>query len=426
MIAPEVTLAPLAFLRELFEAAVLAAQPEHTLAPFLPERSKGRLIVVGAGKAAASMARAVESHYGDAVEGMVITRYGYAQATRHIKVVEASHPVPDQAGLSATRKLESLVTDLQPEDTVICLISGGASALLCAPCPGISLEEKQALTVALLRSGAPITQVNCVRKALSSVKGGRLAARIAPARLITLILSDVCGDIPSAIGSGPTIADATVTDPNTILARYSIPVSDAVRLALTQNKPVPVLPPNQTFQIVGSAEQSLKRAQAHAIRLGVPAVILSDRIEGEAREAGKVLGALAQRSAAHGEPFSSPVVLISGGETTVTLRGAGRGGPNTEFLLSLALQLDGQPGVYALSCDTDGIDGSEDNAGALITPDSLERARKLQLNPVLHLEQNDAYSFFQKLGDLVLTGPTHTNVNDFRAILVLGPDGAKP
>ncbi len=331
-----VTLAPLVFLRKLFETAVLAAQPEHTLAPFLPERGKGRLIVVGAGKAAASMARAVESHYGNAVEGMVITRYGYAQATRHIEVVEASHPVPDQAGLNATRKLESLVTHLQPEDTVICLISGGASALLCAPYPGISLEEKRALTVALLRSGAPITQVNCVRKALSSVKGGRLAARIAPAKLTTLILSDVCGDIPSAIGSGPTIADATVTDPSAILERYSIPVSDAVRRALTENKPVPALPANQTFQIVGSAEQSLKRAQAHALRLGMPAVILSDRIEGESREVGKVLGALAERAATRGEPFSTPVVLISGGETTVTLRGAGRGGPNTEFLLSLA------------------------------------------------------------------------------------------
>ncbi|MDX2052333.1 MAG: glycerate kinase [Polyangiaceae bacterium] len=414
---------PRLFLRSLFDAAVNAAQPERTLAAFLPPRPSGRLIVVGAGKAAASMARATEAHYGTGLSGLVITRYGYSQPTHHIEVIEASHPVPDLAGVRATQRLLAAVSNLTPQDLVIFLISGGASALLCAPAQGISLEEKQELTRALLRSGAPISEVNSVRKALSLVKGGRLAEAIAPAQLVTLAISDVAGDIPSAIGSGPTVLGdveqgVVGSAAQSILVKYGIVPSEAVQRALERTQPIAALPANQSFHIVASAEQSLQAAKKASLNLGIPCAILSDRLEGEAREVAKVLAALARRSAEQDEPFSAPRVLLSGGETTVTLRGEGRGGPNTELLLSMAIELREQAGVYALSGDTDGIDGSESNAGAIITPDTLRRAHALGLNPKTYLDRNDAYGFFNALGDLVETGPTYTNVNDFRAILI--------
>ncbi len=417
---------PRALLRRLFDAAVARADPLHAVPPHLPEPPRGRTVVVGAGKAAAAMARAVEEHWDGPLEGLVVTRYGHGLPCRRIEVVEAGHPLPDHGGREAARRILGHARGLGPDDLLLCLISGGGSALLTAPAPGLTLEDKQAVTRALLRSGATIAEINAVRKHLSAIKGGRLAQLAAPARIVTLAISDVPGDDPAVIASGPTVADpSTRTDALAVLARYGIEPPPAVRDRLDaedSETPKPGDPAfaNATLRMVATPQQALEAAAEVARNAGLAPLILSDRLEGEAREAGKVLAAIARQVTAHGQPVPAPCVLLSGGETTVTVRGTGRGGRNAEFLLGLTIALDGQPGIWALAADTDGIDGSEDNAGAISGPDSLARAAVAGIDASRRLADNDAYGFFAALGDLVATGPTRTNVNDFRAILVTG------
>lgn len=417
------------FLRGLFTAAVVRSDPRSTLAAFLPpEPASGRVIVLGAGKAAAAMASALEAAWNRPLEGLVVTRYDHGLPLKQIALIEASHPVPDAAGESASAKILALAESAGPDDTVIFLASGGASALLSAPAPGITLAEKRNLTSALLKSGATIHEMNAVRKHLSAVKGGRLAVAASPARLLTFAISDVPGDDPDVIGSGPTVPDAsTLTDAKAVLSRFGI--KPAASIVARLNDPAAETPKpddpifeRAEFHMIATPQASLEAARDLAVKAGCAAPILSDRIEGEARDVGSVLAAIALASADTGEPFPKPAVLLSGGETTVTVRGAGRGGRNVEFLLGLALALDGAPGISAIACDTDGIDGSEDNAGAVITPTTLERAAALGIDVKARLADNDAYSVFAALGDLVMTGPTLTNVNDFRAILVGDPN----
>ena len=420
------------FLRALFQTAVDRADPRGSLAFHMPPQpTTGRVIVLGAGKAAASMAAAVESAWCCPLEGMVVTRYGHGVALKQIELIEASHPVPDASGTEASAKILSLAKTAGAEDTVIFLVSGGASALLSAPADGILLDEKRSLTSALLKSGATIHEMNAVRKHLSAVKGGQLAVAAAPAKLITLAISDVPGDDPDVIGSGPTLPDAsTLADAKAVLLHHSIVPAPSIQERLNSPeaetcKPGDPVFKNATFQMIATPQASLEAARDMAIKAGLSAPILSDRIEGEARDVAKVLGALALATSAKGDPFSSPAVLLSGGETTVTVRGSGRGGRNVEFLLSLAITLDGAKGISALACDTDGIDGIEDNAGAIITPTTLARAKALGIDVQARLADNDAYSVFAALGDLVMTGPTLTNVNDFRAILIGGEFGGQ-
>jgi glycerate 2-kinase len=414
---------PRIFLCGLLDAAIAAANPDAILAPHLPPRPPGRTIVLGAGKAAAAMARAVERHMGP-VEGLVVTRYGHAVDCAAVEVVEAAHPVPDAAGQGAARRVLDYAKSAGEGDLVLCLISGGASALLTLPAEGLSLEDKQAVSRALLASGADIAQMNAVRKHLSAIKGGRLAAAAHPAKLLSLLISDVPGDDPAVIGSGPTVADPTTfADARAILGHYGIEPPPAVRehlAAARDETPKPGDPRLERAKtiIVARPQASLEAAAARAEADGVRALILGDAIEGEAREVGKVLAGIALQARRHGPPAPPPCVLLSGGETTVTLRGAGRGGRNAELLLALTLHLRGASGVSALAADTDGIDGSEDNAGALALPDSLARAGAKGLDARAMLADNDAYGFFEALGDLVVTGPTLTNVNDFRAILI--------
>ena len=417
---------PRRFLHDLFTSAVASVGAEKSLPPFLPAPpSKGRTLVIGAGKAAAAMALTVEQHWQGALSGLVVTRYRHGMPCQRIEVVEAAHPVPDQAGRDAAARILQMVQGLTADDLVLCLISGGGSALLALPGDGLTLEQKQAINKALLKSGATISEMNCVRKHLSAIKGGRLALACAPARVVTLLISDVPGDDAGMIASGPTLADPTTCeDALAVLVKYAIPLPDAVRQHLTSGagetpKPGDVRLVQNTHHVIATAQQALLAAAAAAHAAGVPAYILSDGIEGEARDIGLMHAALARQIVAHGQPFARPCVLISGGETTVTVRGTGRGGRNAEFLLSLAVALDGLAGVYAIACDTDGIDGSEDNAGAQLQPDSLVRAKALGLQPKQLLENNDGYGFFSVLGELVVTGPTRTNVNDFRAILIL-------
>lgn len=399
---------PRALLRAMFDAAVAAAAPATALPPCLPRPPKGRTVVVGAGKASAAMAAAVEAHWPGDLSGLVVTRYGHAVPTRRIEIVEAAHPVPDAAGEKAAARILALVEGLGPEDLVLALVSGGASALLALPAPGITLAEKQAVNRALLKSGASISEMNCVRKHLSRVKGGRLAAAAAPARVVALLISDVPGDDPSVIGSGPTVPDpTTVEDARAVLAKYGI----AAPAALSET---PKRLANSEVVMVATPQKSLQAAAGVARAHGFAPLLLGDALEGEAREAAKVMAGIARSCAAHGHPARPPCVLLSGGETTVTVRGKGRGGRNAEFLLALVIALDGHPKIHALAADTDGIDGSEDNAGALIGPDTLVRGPDAKAR----LADNDAYGFFSALGDLVVTGPTLTNVNDFRAILV--------
>ncbi len=420
---------PRAFLRGLFDAAIAAAAPAETLARFLPPPPKGRTIVVGAGKAAASMAAALEAAWSGPLEGLVVTRYGHRAPTRAIEVVEAAHPTPDAAGAAAAARILERVDGLGADDLVLCLISGGGSALLALPAPGLTLADKQAINRALLKSGAGIVEMNCVRKHLSAIKGGRLAAAAAPARVVGLIISDVPGDDPATIASGPTAPDPTTTaDALAILRRYAIdaPASVLARLeSAAAETPKPGDPrfANVSNVIVAAPRLSLAAAAAAARSAGVTPLDLGDAIEGEAREVGKAFAGIALSAARRGEPARGPCVLISGGETTVTVKGKGRGGRNSEFLLGLAIGLDGAPRIWALAGDTDGIDGSEGNAGAIVAPDTLERAAALGLNPRARLDDNDAYSFFEALGDLVVTGPTLTNVNDFRAILIERSEG---
>jgi len=403
------------FLNDLFQAALAAADPAICLPKFLPPPPKGRMIVVGAGKAAAAMAAAVEAHYKDPVEGLVITRYGYIRPTKQIEVVEAAHPVPDQAGLDAAQRILHMVDGLSARDMVLFLASGGGSALMSVPAPGIAFADKQALHKALVLSGANISEINTVRKRLSAVKGGRLAAACGRARIHTLVISDVPGDDPAVVASGPTIRDTNPPERAAeILVKYKIAVPASVRQHLERRESAQESEHDfarDTVQVVSRAADALKAAAAFARKHGVEPEIWGDALEGEAREVG---AAMAQRA----QGVTGPRVLLSGGELTVTVKAKGRGGPNTEFLLGLALALKGAPNIHALSCDTDGIDGSEDNAGAIVTPDTLTRAKAANLNALQYLAGNDAYGFFAGLGDLVVTGPTCTNVNDFRAVLV--------
>jgi hydroxypyruvate reductase len=409
-------LAPRDFLLELLRHGLAAADPARCLPPFLPARPEGRVVVVGAGKAAASMAAAVEAHWPAPVEGLVITRYGYGAKTRSIEVVEAAHPVPDRAGLQAAERILKMVQGLGPDDLVLFLASGGGSALMSVPLHGIAFEEKQALHKALVLSGATIHEINAVRKRLSAVKGGKLAAACGPARLHTLVISDVPGDDPATVASGPTIRDMTPPGrAKEILAKYKIEVPASVQRVLEADPPaVGTLHDfsRDKVDVVGRARASLEAAAAYAKENGVAVEILGDALEGEARAVAAEMAARAL-GVAH-----RPLLLLSGGELTVTVTGKGRGGSNTEFLLALAIALKGAPDIHALACDTDGIDGSEDNAGAIIAPDTLARAETAGLDAAARLVDNDAYGFFAPLGDLVTTGPTLTNVNDFRAILV--------
>jgi glycerate 2-kinase len=415
---------PRDILNRMFEAAVAAVSPALCLPHHLPPPATGRTIVIGAGKAAASMAQVAEQHLPGPVEGLVVTRYGHGVPCRHIKVIEAGHPVPDSAGTQAAERILALVRNLNADDQVLFLASGGGSALLALPVPGITLMDKRALTAALLSSGASIGEINIVRKHLSAIKGGRLAAAAAPARFLTLAISDVPGDDPSVIASGPGLADgSTFAEARAVLAKYRIapPAAIAAHLDAAADetpKPGDIRLRNAGATIIATAQQALEAAAMAAISQGWLPLMLGDAIEGEAREVARVLAGIAGSVRRHGQPVPGPAVILSGGETTVTVTGNGRGGRNAEFLLALALALDGAPDIHALACDTDGIDGSEDNAGAVIGPDTLARARALGLDAKAMLADNDAHGLFQALGDLVMTGPTRTNVNDFRAILV--------
>ena len=413
-------------LREMFAAAVAAASPAVVLPPRLPEPPPGRVLVLGAGKAAAAMAAAVEQAWPQVeLGGLVVTRYGHAVACRRIEVVESAHPVPDAAGEHAARRVLELAQAAGEGELVLALVSGGASALLTLPVAGVSLADKQAVNRALLRSGAAIGEINCVRKHLSAVKGGRLASAAAPARVLTLAISDVVGDDLAVIGSGPTVADPTnLAEARAVFERYGLTPPDAVRAALADPRNETVKPGDPRLALseavlIATPMQSLRAAADVAARAGVRPVLLGDAVEGEAREVAQAMAARALRIA-RGEDAQvrGPCVLVSGGETTVTVRGAGRGGRNTEFLLALALALEGAPGVHALAADTDGIDGAADNAGAVLGPDTLARTRACGLDPAARLADNDGYTVFEAVGGLVVTGATRTNVNDFRAVLI--------
>ena len=414
-------------LRQMFEAAVASASPALTLPAHLPPPPAGRTIVIGAGKAAASMAQAVDAAWPQdrPLSGLVVTRYGHGVGPLpRIEVVEASHPVPDAAGEAAARRILERVQGLTADDLVLCLISGGGSALLSAPLPGLTLTEKQDINRALLRSGAAIGEMNCVRKHLSAVKGGRLALAAAPARIMTLIISDVPGDDPSVIASGPTVPDATTqAEARAILARYGIAVPPAAASLLADpafETPKPGHPAflNAETRLIATPQAALEAAARIAQQAGVTPVILGDAIEGESREAARVMAGIALQVARHGQPAPGPCVLLSGGETTVTVRGQGRGGRNVEFLLALAIALKGRAGISAIAGDTDGVDGAEEVAGAVVTPQTLAQAMALGLKPQAALDTNDGHGFFEALGTQVITGPTLTNVNDFRAILI--------
>ena len=414
-------------LLDMFRAAVDAALPARVLPQHLPPPPKGRTIVIGAGKAGGAMAKAVEENWPGPLEGLVVTRYGHGLPCRRIEVVEASHPVPDEAGRRAAERILGLVQGLGRDDLVLCLISGGGSALLALPAPGITLADKQAVSKALLRSGATITEINCVRKHLSAIKGGRLAAAAAPATVVTLMISDVPGDDPSVIASGPTVADlATREDALGVLDKYGIDQPSAVRTWLAQPEsetPKPNDPRLARVEniMIARPQDALEAAATVARRAGYTPLILGNALEGEAKEVALVHAGIARQCAAFAQPVAPPCVLLSGGETTVTVRGQGRGGRNAEFLLALTVALQAHPGIHAIACDTDGIDGTEDNAGAIVQPDTLRRAAERRISAKALLADNDGYGFFAELDDLVVTGPTLTNVNDFRAIVIERP-----
>ena len=413
-------------MREMFEAAIASAQPSRCVPPHLPSPTevKGRLVVIGAGKASAAMARAVEDHYQGPLTGLVVTRYGYNVPCQQIEIVEAAHPVPDQAGLQAAERMLALASSLTADDVVLCLISGGGSSLLPLPLPGLALQDKQDVNRALLASGASISEMNTVRRHLSGIKGGRLAAACHPARVITLVLSDVPGDQPMDIASGPTVGDPTTcADALEIVRRYGIPLSANVRAVLESGRGESVKPDDPRLagiatRMIAAPQQALEVAAEVARRHGYAPHILSDAIEGEARDVAKVLAALALQVAERGQPFTAPCAILSGGETTVTLRGKGRGGRNVECLLSLAIAVHGHARIHALMGDTDGVDGMEEIAGGQAGPDTLARAFAQGINPRRSLDNNDGHGFFEALGDSVITGPTLTNVNDFRVILI--------
>lgn len=419
------TLEPRLFLRGLFDAAVAAALPSAGIARFLPPPPKGRTVVVGAGKGAASMAKAVEDVWQGPLSGLVVTRYGHGCPTRAVEVIEAGHPNPDAASQDAARRIMAMAGELTGDDLLLCLISGGGSALMALPAPGLTLDDKKAVTRALLHCGAAIDEMNIVRKHLSAIKGGRLASAAWPAPVTTLMISDVPGDDPSIIASGPTVPDpSTFTDALAVIAKYGIAIPGAVRRHLESGaeespKPGDTRLSKAAAHLIATPQDSLEAAAKAARAAGITPLILGDSIEGEAREVARVMAAMARQSVQYGQPAPAPCVLLSGGETTVTVRGKGRGGRNAEFLLALAVALGGLGKVWAIACDTDGIDGTEDNAGALLGPDTLARATALGLDAKAFLANNDGYGFFTALGDLVVTGPTRTNVNDFRAVLIL-------
>jgi hydroxypyruvate reductase len=414
-----------AALRTLFDTAIAAADPREVLAAHLPPKPTGRCIVVGCGKSAALMAAALEEAWPDVpLEGTVVTRYGHNVPTRRIEVIESSHPVPDANSERGARRLLERVQGLRPDDVVVALISGGGSALCAAPAAGLTLEDKQAINRALLASGANISEMNCLRKHLSAIKGGRLAAAARPARVITLAISDVPGDDPAVIASGPTVPDPTTfADAREIVARYGIDVPPQVAARLKQDAdetPKPGELPNIEFRLIATPMMALNRVAETARSLGLTQIVLGDALQGEAREVGVVMSGIARGVRTHNRPVAPPAVILSGGETTVTLgKGpAGRGGRNTEFLLSLAVALDGAADIWAISGDTDGLDGMDDIAGAIVTPDTLPRARARGLDPRAMLAAHDGHSLFDTLGDAIRTGPTLTNVNDIRAILI--------
>src|SRR5689334_16172069 len=408
----------------MFKAAIAAAQPALCVPPHLPKKPAGRLIVIGAGKASAAMAKAVEDNWKGELSGLVVTRYGYAVPCERIEIIESAHPVPDAAGVTAAKRILRTVEGLTANDVVLCLISGGGSSLLVAPLEGLTLEDKQAVNHALLKSGATISEMNCVRRHLSAIKGGRLAAACHPAKVITLLISDVPGDRPMDIASGPTVPDPTTcADALAIINRYAVKLPRTVMDILESGRGESVKPGDPRLaksdvHFVATPQMALEAAAVAARNAGMPVHILGDSLEGEARDVGKVIAGIALHVARHGQPFAPPCVLLSGGETTVTVRGSGRGGRNVEFLLSLAIALDGQPGIHALSGDTDGVDGIEEIAGACIGPDTLTRAWDIGIKPKDSLANNDGHGLFQALGDSVITGPTLTNVNDFRAVLI--------
>ena len=408
----------------MFDAAIASAQPAVCVARHLPPAPKGRLIVIGAGKASAAMAQAVEQSWRSGLSGLVVTRYGYAVPCAQIEIVEAAHPVPDAAGMHAAQRMLDLVGHLCADDMVLCLISGGGSALLPLPAIGLTLDLKQNLSQALLASGATIREMNCVRRHLSAIKGGRLAAACYPAQVLTLLISDVPGDRPVDIASGPTVPDPTTcADALSIVRRYGIELPPAALELLESGRGESVKPGDPRLAraralTVATPQMALEAAAAAARDAGFTVHILSDAIEGEARDVGKVFAGIAHQVAERNQPFAAPCVLLSGGETTVTVRGSGRGGRNVEYLLALAIALEGHGRIHALAGDTDGVDGQEEIAGAYLGPDSLERARGLGLKPKDMLDNNDAHRFFSALHDSVITGPTLTNVNDFRAILI--------
>jgi len=416
------------FLERLFDAAVTAAQSEQVLPAYLPEPPRGKTLVLGAGKAASAMAQVVDRVWPEQLSGLVVTRHGQALDCGRIEVLESAHPVPDAASEQAARRILDLCQDLTSDDLVLCLISGGGSALLSLPGEGINLADKQELNRQLLACGASIAEINTVRKHVSAIKGGRLAAACYPARLVTLLISDVPGDDPQYIASGPTVADpTTAADAKAIVARYQLQLPDSITTFLHTElaetpKPGDRAFANSELHIIAAPQLSLLAAAELAESEGVAALILSDSVEGEAREVGKAFSSIARQAKNHGQPIAPPCVILSGGECTVSIKGTGKGGPNTEFNLAMAIALAGESGITVLACDTDGIDGSEDNAGCIIDEHSLARAREQGLDAADYLDNNDAWSFFDALGDLVVSGPTNTNVNDFRAIYIAADD----
>jgi glycerate 2-kinase len=414
----------------MFDAAIAAAQPALCVPAHLPPRPAGRLIVIGAGKASAAMAKAVEDSWPGDLSGVVVTRYGYAVPCKRIEIMESSHPVPDTASVRAAHRLLDTVKNLTPDDVVLCLISGGGSSLLVSPIEGVTLEDKQAVNRALLQSGASISEMNCVRRHLSAIKGGRLGAACHPAKVVTLVISDVPGDRPMDIASGPTVVDPTTCeDALAIVRRYAISLPARAMEVLASGRGESVKPgdprlASSEVHFVATPQLALEAAAKVARDASLSVHILADSIEGEARDVGKVIAGIALQVARHAQPFEPPCVLLSGGETTVTVRGHGRGGRNVEFLLSLAIALDGHAGIYAMAGDTDGVDGLEEIAGARVAPDTLSRAWAIGIKPKESLADNDGHGFFQALGDSIITGPTLTNVNDFRAVLV-GADAAQ-
>lgn len=424
---PPVQQAQRDLLRRMFDVSIASAQPTLCVPPHLPTPEalgKGRLIVIGAGKASAAMARAVEDHWSGPLSGLVVTRYGYGVPCERIEITEASHPVPDAAGLAAAQRMLTVVQGLQADDLVLCLISGGGSSLLPLPLDGLTLEHKQEVNRALLKSGATISEMNCVRRHLSAIKGGRLAAACSPARVLTLLISDVPGDNPMDIASGPTVGDPTTcADALAIVQRYGIDLPPPVREVLESGRGESIKPDDARLarcelRMVATPQMALEAAAVVAREAGFATYILSDALEGEARDVGKVLAGIALQVAEKNQPVQAPCILLSGGETTVTVRGKGNGGRNVECLLSMGIALGEHPRIHALAGDTDGVDGLAEIAGAHIAPDTLARALAQGLKPKDALANNDGHGFFGALGDSVITGPTLTNVNDFRAILI--------